>query len=82
MNAKDKIKNIITSKQGEVIIGKVLWYSECEGRGIIIEESEGHEVYFDKSVIVNGKIRKGERVKFYYNEKFHNFLCAKGVKEI
>lgn len=61
--------------------GKVLWYSERDGHGIIVDSS-GIEYYFDSSVIKSKipKNMKGVLVTFELNTKIKDVRCAKNVK--
>jgi hypothetical protein len=63
------------------IYGKVLWYRERDGNGIIID-SDKNEFYFDKSVL---KLKPGQSIQsktpvvFYHNKNITDCLCARDV---
>jgi len=59
--------------------GKVLWWSEKDKNGIIID-SDGREFYFDISVI-NQNIKRNDFVTFRHNKNISDCLCATMVKK-
>lgn len=63
------------------LIGRVLWWSERDGKGIIVDPS-GNEFYFDSSVL-NLKpkqiIKRKSVVTFNVNDKISHCLCAHKV---
>ena len=64
------------------LIGRVLWWSEIDGNGIIVD-LQGNEFYFDSSVL---KLRPGQSVKrnlvvtFSLNNRVKECLCGRNVK--
>jgi hypothetical protein len=64
------------------INGKVLWFSDRDENGIIVD-SNGNEFYFDRSVLL---LDLGEQVKrkmgviFELNAKISSCKCAKNVR--
>lgn len=60
------------------LIGRVLWWSERDENGILVDP-HGNEFYFDRSVL---KLRPKQQIKrnvvvtFYYNESISDCLCA------
>ena len=63
------------------LIGNVLWWSERDQNGIIVDPY-GNEFYFDSSVLLlskNQKISRNTIVTFFYNKSVPDCLCAKGV---
>jgi hypothetical protein len=74
----DKTPSINKSK---TLQGYIMWYSEKEGRGIILDEN-GRETYFDSSVI-KSKLpddKKKLRVIFEPNLSIKDVRCAKNVR--
>ncbi len=57
--------------------GKVLWYSERDGNGIIVDAKK-NEYYFDKSVLKETTIKSDTPVSFE-GYLLSNVLCAKNV---
>lgn len=60
------------------LIGKVLWWDERDGNGII-KDADGKKYYFDSSVFEQrpkAKISSGKIVKFEINRKIKDTLCA------
>jgi cold shock CspA family protein len=64
MNLKNmKIGETVVAKAKLGLTGKVLWWDERDGKGII-EDAEGNEHYFDTSVLKKGlKPKRGMEVK-------------------
>ena len=63
-------------------IGKVLWWNERDGFGVI-EDTAGNEIYFDSSVVdaPRGKsITRDQIVTFTQNKKVKDCLCADNVR--
>ena len=63
------------------LVGKVLWWSARDGKGVI-EDPQGNEYYFDSSVVSAskvGKIRTGKLVRFEINKAIRGTLCACNV---
>ena len=62
--------------------GRVLWWSERDENGIILDPSE-NEFYFDRSVL---KLKKGQSIKrdslvvFNENKSIRDCLCARDVE--
>ena len=64
------------------LIGRVLWWSERDENGIIVDTS-GNEFYFDRSVLdlkPRQKIKRKTVVLFHYNDQVADCLCAHRVK--
>jgi len=59
------------------LVGKVLWWDERDGNGIILDPT-GNEFYFDSSVIskTSKAPRTGQYVKFELNLAVRGTLCA------
>jgi cold shock CspA family protein len=60
------------------MIGKVLWWDERDGNGII-KDSQGKKYYFDSSVVdarSKAKVSSGKIVKFEINNRIKDALCA------
>lgn len=63
------------------LIGRVLWWSERDENGIIVDPN-GNEFYFDRSVLnpkSKSKIKRNSSVVFQYNSGIHDCLCAHKV---
>ena len=63
------------------LIGKVLWWDDRDGNGIIKDVS-GQKFYFDTSVVSSQyikKIKSGLTVRFEVNPKITDTLCAHKV---
>ncbi|HLD91754.1 MAG TPA: hypothetical protein VI911_12205 [Patescibacteria group bacterium] len=60
--------------------GKVLWYSQKDKNGIIIDP-KGNEYYFDISVVLDRVpfLMSGVQVSFNQNKSITNCLCARNV---
>ena len=64
------------------LIGRVLWWSEKNENGIIVDPT-GNEFYFDRSVLKlkpRQKIKRKSTVTFQYNDRVSDCLCAHNVK--
>lgn len=62
------------------LTGKILWYSERDGNGIIRDDN-GLEFYFDSSVWKDENVpEKRLEVSFVLNEAIKDCRCAKNVK--
>ena len=75
--AKDKFFQALI---GDNKKGKVLWYSDRDKNGIIVDKDK-NEYYFDKSVLKSPEleIRKGQEVVFEGHE-LSGVLCARNVR--
>ncbi len=63
------------------LTGKVLWFSERDGNGIIVVDGEKTELYFDTSVIKYGeKICYRDAVSFKISTKIKHCKCAREVE--
>lgn len=63
------------------LVGKVLWWDERDGNGII-KDIAGRKFYFDSSVINathKNKIKSGLTVRFEVNPEIKDSLCAHKV---
>jgi cold shock CspA family protein len=66
------------------LIGKVLWWDERDGNGII-KDADGKKYYFDTSVLDSKQRTKpssGKIVKFALNKRIKDSLCACAVSII
>lgn len=64
------------------LIGRVLWWSERDENGIVVDPS-GNEFYFDRSVLqLKGKqtIERNSIVFFEYNHSIKDCLCARNIQ--
>lgn len=64
------------------LIGRVLWWSERDENGIIVDPN-GNEFYFDRSVLnlkQRQTIKDEALVTFSYNSSIKDCLCACNVK--
>ena len=64
------------------LIGRVLWWSERDENGIIIDPL-GNEFYFDRSVLKlrpRQSIKRDSLVTFHLNESIKDCLCARNVQ--
>jgi len=64
------------------LIGRVLWWSDKDENGIIIDPM-GNEFYFDRSVLSSKqreKIKDEALVTFHFNHSIKDCLCACNVK--
>lgn len=61
------------------ITGKVLWYSDRDQNGIIVDNC-GNEYYFDCSVHNLKVVKSGEPVIFDHNTSIKDCLCARNVR--
>lgn len=64
------------------LIGRVLWWSEKNENGIIVDPT-GNEFYFDRSVLnlkPRQKIERKAVVTFEYNSRINDCLCAHKVQ--
>lgn len=64
------------------LIGRVLWWSEKDENGIIVDPN-GNEFYFDRSVIhlkPKQTIERKSVVIFQYNDAVRDCLCAHNVE--
>lgn len=61
-------------------IGKILWWSERDGNGVI-SDSLGNEYYFDNSVVNSKIIKKLERgtLLVFVPSRCDNVLVAKSI---
>ena len=60
------------------IVGKVLWWNDRDGFGII-EDAKGNEYYFDSSVISlrpRQQIQHNSLLEFQINPNIEDTLCA------
>lgn len=67
-----------------LLTGKILWFSERDKNGVIIDENK-NEYYFDISVVENRQLPehpdyKQTNVTFELNEQIKHCRCAKTVK--
>lgn len=63
------------------LIGRVLWWSEKDENGIIVD-TIGNEFYFDRSVLKlkpRQQIKRHSVVTFSYNKSIKDCLCACNV---
>jgi hypothetical protein len=65
------------------LIGTVLWFSDRDGNGIILDENK-KEYYFDTSVWKNKTLKplRTQLVKFDLNESIKDCKCAKNVSDL
>lgn len=65
------------------LIGKVLWWDERDGNGII-KDAAGKKYYFDTSVLDSKPkiVSSGKIVRFEINKKIKDSLCACSVSII
>lgn len=68
--------------ENELFTGKILWWSDRDGNGIIIPDNTNHEVYIDSSVITDGIPKDESRVEFKFNTKILHCACGKEVNII
>ncbi|MBT4791830.1 MAG: hypothetical protein HON90_09690 [Halobacteriovoraceae bacterium] len=64
------------------LIGRVLWWSERDENGIIVDTT-GNEFYFDRSVLKlkpRQVIKRNSVVTFNYNSSISDCLCAHKVQ--
>lgn len=63
------------------ILGKILWWSEKDTNGIIVD-SKGNEFYIDQSVLGPKQLSKIERGIFvlFYPNRCNDLLVAKSIK--
>ncbi len=64
------------------LIGRVLWWSDKNENGIIIDPT-GNEFYFDRSVLKlkpKQKVERKQVVVFEYNSRIKDCLCACNVQ--
>jgi len=82
--ASKLIEYIITNgMQNEDFTGEVLWYDERKGHGILSVGAEGHEVFFDSSVLQKSFIpNTGDYLEFNFNTEVKHVACAKNVNLI
>lgn len=60
--------------------GRVLWFSERDGNGVIIT-NDGTEFYTDTSVIKTERpLKRNDLVIFEHNESIKHCICAKNVQ--
>ena len=77
-----KLQDFIDAASGALIQGKVLWWNERDGQGIL-EDSKGNEYYFDSSVLFEEFTpRRGDTVEFEVNPAIRSCLCAHYVQPI
>ena len=63
------------------LIGIIQWWDDKYGKGVI-EDADGNEYYFDKSVILRKPRQKYNRkqiVSFQLNEYINGAVCAYNV---
>jgi cold shock CspA family protein len=63
-------------------VGKVLWWNDRDGFGVI-EDAAGNEYYFDTSSTISPthqSIKRNQVVTFEVNSRIKDCLCASKVK--
>jgi cold shock CspA family protein len=67
---------------GVNMTGKVLWYDNADGYGIIVAKAKGkvYEIYFDSSTINGTLPQDNDRVEFDLNREIKDCLTAKNVE--
>ncbi len=77
----DALVSFMRGKESMQIVGKVLWWDDRDGNGII-KDCDGHKYYFDTSVVDSrylSKIKSGLTVRFELNQAIKDSLCAHKV---